>query len=80
MDAKSATDHSFASKTDYAKIKHISGTVNWSDFGPWTGGRGGFFGGDKAGTNEAFASLMEAMYEIGKVEANVSSALNLDIF
>jgi len=80
MDAKSAKDPSFASKTDYAKIKQISGTVNWSDAGPWTGGRGGFFGGDKAGTNDAFASLMEAMYEIGKVEANVSAALNLDIF
>jgi len=80
MDARSAKDPSFAAKTDYAKIKEISGTVNWSDFGPMTGGRGGFWGADKAGTNEAFASLMEAMYEIGKVELNVSTALNLDIF
>jgi len=79
MDAKSAKDPLFASKTDYAKIKQISGTVNWSDYGPF-GGRGGLLGGDKAGTNEAFASLMEAMYEIGKTEANINAALNLDIF
>jgi len=70
MDAKSTTDPSFAIKTDYAKIKYISGSVNWNDWG-W---------GGEVEANNAFASLMESMYEIGKVEANISAALNLDIF
>lgn len=69
MDAKSAKDPSFASKTDYAKIKEIGGLVNWTY---------GWMGEDKA--TKAFASIMEAMYEIGKTEANINAALNLDIF
>lgn len=69
MDAKSAKDPLFASKTDYAKIKQIGGLVNWRYL---------WMGEDKA--TKAFASLMEAMYEVGKTEANINAALNLDIF
>ena len=69
MDAKSVKDAAFASLTDYAKIRKITGGVNLDD--RWF---------DSEQSHNALAGLLESMFEVNKVEQSIEEVLNIDLF